>query len=97
MALTQNEAAPAADTASAGLPPGDTLSGFCAALRPLPTCGGQPLRELRWTPTPNELNPACAVRPGVSRPWLSSFRKRIIECRTKREVGIGRGQLRSWR
>src|SRR6266700_1894019 len=30
------------------VPPGDTLSGFCAALRPLPTCGGQPLRELRW-------------------------------------------------
>src|SRR5712691_11854037 len=40
------------------VPPGDTLSGFCASLRPLPTCGGQPLRELRWSRT-DEQAPTC--------------------------------------
>src|SRR5438132_13722759 len=47
---TKNEAAPAADTASTGNPPGDTRLVFCAALRPLPTCGGQPLRGLSVVP-----------------------------------------------
>ena len=47
---TKNEAAPAADTASTGIPPGDTLMVFCAALRPLPTFGGQPLRGLSADP-----------------------------------------------
>src|SRR4029077_6735841 len=37
----RKEAAPAADTASAGTPSGDTHFGYCA-LRPLPTFGGQP-------------------------------------------------------
>src|SRR2546430_14926517 len=47
---TKNEAAPAADAASTGNPPGDTRLVFCAALRPLPTCGGQPLRGLSVVP-----------------------------------------------
>src|SRR6201981_2376013 len=50
MAGKKNEAAPAADTASTGNPSGDTRLVFCAALRPLPTFGGQPLRELSMDP-----------------------------------------------
>src|SRR5216683_7685509 len=52
------------------VPPGDTLSGFCAALRPLPTCGGQPLRELRWTRA-NELRPSCDAWAALSRGLFS--------------------------
>src|SRR5438876_1205043 len=53
LGVQKNEAAPAADTASTGMPPGDTRLVFCAALRPLPTCGGQPLRELSVDPDGN--------------------------------------------
>src|SRR5207245_258383 len=48
--LKRNEAAPAADTASTGSSSGDTRLVFCAALRPLPTFGGQPLRGLSTIP-----------------------------------------------
>src|SRR6266851_4109855 len=91
-----NEAAPAADTASAEVPPGDTPFGFCAALRPLPTCGGQPLRELRWT---RRRTNECTLRgsqggvKGLA--WVGW--RRTMECRTGLlgGVGIGRAQLRS--
>src|SRR5438552_11270116 len=46
----ENEAAPAADTASTGGHRVTRVWFFCAALRPLPTFGGQPLRELSTVP-----------------------------------------------
>src|SRR5258708_36832305 len=73
----KNEAAPAADTASTGIPPGDTLLvsaplyGRCLLMR------GQPCGDCRWPRTENELNPKLRLSLRI----VNSLVLYIIQCR----------------
>src|SRR5713101_8975475 len=92
----KNEAAPAADTASAGVPPGDTPFGFCAAYgrcllveaNLCADCGGPDAERIEFT-----LRGSHGGVKGLAWPG----RRRTMERRTGLLGGgaIGRDQLRS--
>src|SRR2546422_6269413 len=81
--LKRNEAAPAADTASTGKPPGDTLLVSAPLYGRCLLVEANLCADCRWTRTENELPPQCNDPMPMSRP-LALFASTTFEV-TNRE------------
>src|SRR5438876_4355689 len=76
--LKRNEAAPAADTASTGKPPGDTLLVSAPLYGRCLLVEANLCADCRWTRTENELPPQCNDPMPMSRP-LALFASTTFE------------------
>src|SRR5437660_9635624 len=83
---TRNEAAPAADTASTGKPPGDTLLVSAPLYGRCLLVEANLCADCRWTRTENELLPQCNDPMPLSRP-LALFASTTFEVGEPRPLG----------
>src|SRR5437660_10902278 len=84
--LQRNEAAPAADTASTGNPPGDTLLVSAPLYGRCLLVEANLCADCRWTRTENELLPQCNDPMPLSRP-LALFASTTFEVGEPRPLG----------
>src|SRR3989442_14375881 len=84
--LKRNEAAPAADTASTGKPPGDTLLVSAPLYGRCLLVEANLCADCRWTRTENELPPQCNDPMPMSRP-LALFASTTFEVSEPRALG----------
>src|SRR2546421_6616421 len=84
--LKRNEAAPAADTASTGKPPGDTLLVSAPLYGRCLLVEANLCADCRWTRTENELLPQCNDPMPLSRP-LALFASTTFEVGEPRPLG----------